>query len=180
MVNIRKGFTFVEIMIALAVVGSLALAVISFSTSSAKTANRTVAYLQALQLAYETIEWLKTFPTDVLADNDAGQKICSAMSDSITDTGTLKSSKLQTGSVNGNENGELTYPESYAKSWFHRKVKLEKINDGDKGRFLIKATVIVGWTEGSVSVHGDSVISEKNKLKEISLTTTLLDEFEYY
>ena len=168
--NNNKGFSFPEIMIAVVVSSLLIGGLLFFSIDNSVTMTKTVVYYQALQLAHETIAWVRTLPTSAINDN-----IGASLTDSITDFGNKKTIKLPTSSVGIDPQATLEYPEPYAKSWFHRKITFERLT-GDKGRYLIKATVTIGWNEGKPPTNPSSDKREK----QLVLTTTIFDESESY
>ncbi len=166
----NKGFSLTEIMIAVVVSSLLIGGLLYFSVGNSVTMTKTVVYYQALQLAHETIAWIRTIPPSAINDN-----IGASITDSITDSSNIKTIKLPTSSVGIDPQATLEYPESYAKSWFHRKVSFERLT-GDKGRYLIKATVTIGWNEGKPPSNP----SLDKREKQLVLTTTIFDESESY
>ncbi|PKL45067.1 MAG: hypothetical protein CVV41_02970 [Candidatus Riflebacteria bacterium HGW-Riflebacteria-1] len=169
----NSAFSFVEVIVTVAVAASLIGGILFFTTGVSLTTTKTAAYYQALQIAMETLDWVQSISADLVDD-----KLCAVLSGSLVDLGTLKSGSIPVSSIIGSSDKELHYPDSYAKRFFHRKLEVQRLK-GSRGRFLVKVTVTISWNEGKQAEKVVSSFSEK-RMRELSLVTVLFDETEYY
>jgi hypothetical protein len=177
-----RGFSFVEILMAVVAVTVMGVPIMWLLSSSRVETSRAINYLRALEIGYETIEWIQT------------------LSVHSPDFGTFPQSESR--SLSGGSLGEMvaydvgqnpkwqammaktiSYPEQYYPPYFYREIQIEdavslqeKNANNTHASFLKRVVVTVSWNEGKVPVK----IDRPERMRKIVLATLILDDSRGY
>ena len=86
-----RGFSFVELVIAVAVAAILLGALLWWMARTREGGSRAIEYLRALEIAHESLEWIQATPL-----TPAGRRSLEAQSGSLVDAGTGRGIALNT------------------------------------------------------------------------------------
>ncbi len=149
----NKGISFIEVLIAIAVVSACAVPIVYMVTSTRTDTSRAINYLRAMELANEAIEWASVVPYSKVTP-----EIFSAFSEpiSIDDGSNMKPASIAVGnpkntvwSGDGLTADSIAYSEQYNNAFFFREIKIEDVTDSYVHADLLKkVTVTVKWSEG--------------------------------
>lgn len=172
----RFGFSFIEIVIASAIgIVFFSGLVYLASTSRVQTTN-TGNYLKALQIAQETMELVQSMPVSMLLN-----KKTQIFEGSLIDPSTQKSIKIPFHPSSTWKPVTKTYPDSYEKAYFYRKVRVESVKTSvPHARFMKKVAVDVYWNEGKKPSKIDTLGSDPDRMRKISIGTIVFNEGEIY
>ena len=92
----RRGFTFLEILVAVAVMAATLGAFLGLMRETTDDTGKAIFYLRALELGQETIDWAVSAPLD-----SARRKALEGMSGSLVDAGTGKGVAVPLGATTG-------------------------------------------------------------------------------
>ena len=174
--QLRRGFSFIEIVVAISVSLVFFGGLIYFASTTRAETSKAVNYLRALQIAQETIELVQSMP---LAD--AMQSGVQIFEGSLIDPQTGKSVKIPFHSSSGWQPQTKTYPDQYNNAWFYRKVRIDPVPAGiANARFMRKISVDVYWNESKTPERIDSIDAEPDRMRKLSLATLIFDESESY
>ena len=171
----RQAFSFVEIIVALTIGVGCFTGLIWFASTTRVETSKAGNYLRALQIAQETIELIQSTPQSELTPT----KI-QIFEGSLVNPQTRNSVKIPVHNASAWQPATKNYPEQYNNAWFYRKVRMEQIGGGGSSRFLKKISVDVYWNEGKSPDKIDSLDSEPDRMRKLSLATLIFDESEYY
>ncbi|HAE39000.1 MAG TPA: hypothetical protein DCG57_10235 [Candidatus Riflebacteria bacterium] len=171
----NRGMSFVEVLLAVIIASLLFSSIIWFVSSTRVATGKSTNYLRALQLAQETIDWVHALEFSNLTEDKL-----SLLEGSLVDSQTGHSVVLAKSNVTGKES-VLAYPDDYCKSYFYRRIVLEKLSSVKSGsRLLKKVSVHIYWNEGQKPAQVDSLSAEPDRMRQITLSTLLFDERGYY
>lgn len=172
----KKGFSFVEIIIALFVSIIFLGGLIYFASTTRVETSKAGNYLRALQIAQETIELIQSVPVKELS-----QSKIQLFEGSLVDPDSRKSVQLPFHADSVWQPQTKTYPEQYTNAWFYRKIKLEPVeNSFPNSRFMQKIVVEVYWNEGKAPDKIESIGDEPDRMRKLALATIVFDEGEVY
>ncbi len=172
----RKGFSFVEIVVATGVGLVFFGGLIYFASTTRVETSKAENYLRALQIAQETIELIQAMPL-----SDTSGSNVQIFEGSLVDPGTGMSVKIPFNNSSGWQPFTRTYPSEYSKSWFYRKVRIAPAPAGiPNARFIRKLTVDVFWNENKVPERIETIGAEPDRMRKLSLSTLIFDESEIY
>lgn len=172
----RRGFSFVEIIVAALVSVIFFTSLIYFASRTRTQTANAGNYLKALQIVQETIELIQSMPV-----SDNLKKNAQIFDGSLIDPSTGKSVRIPFHQFSAWQPMTKTYPESYEKSYFYRKVRVQKVESSIPGaKFLTKIAVDVYWNEGKKPAKIDTLGSEPDRMRKISMATIVFDESAIY
>lgn len=171
-----RGFSFIEIIIALTVSVVFFAGLIYFASTTRVETSKAGNYLRALQIAQETIELVQSTPIAELTGNKL-----QIFEGSLINPATGKSVGIPVHPGSAWQPATKAYPEQYNNAFFYRKVRVEPV-DGSvaNARFMRKVSVDIYWNEGKVPDKIDSIGDEPDRMRKLSLATLIFDESEYY
>ncbi|NLI76473.1 MAG: prepilin-type N-terminal cleavage/methylation domain-containing protein [Candidatus Riflebacteria bacterium] len=165
----RKGFTFVEVILAVVVVAAVLGGLLGWLQQTTGDAGRSIHYLRAFELGQEMLDWVLSTPLD-----EARRKALERLGGSLVDAQTGRSRPVPAGSTRDWPVGpqELAYPADYAPCFFHRHLRIEPV----AGRpTLFEVTVEVSWNEGRPPATIESVGGTPDRMRRIVLSTLVHD-----
>lgn len=172
----QKGFSFVEIIVALTVSIVFFGGLIYFVSTTRVQTSKAGNYLRALQIAQETIELIQSTPIA-----DITQSKMQIFEGSLINPQTSKSINIPFNKDSVWQPQTRTYPEQYNNAYFYRKILLDPIDTTiANARFMRKVSVEVYWNEGKVPDKIDSIGAEPDRMRKLSLATIIFDESEHY
>ncbi len=172
----KAAFSFVEIIIA-ALVSVIFFTGLIYLASNTRTQTANAGnYLKALQIAQETIELIQSMPVSMVLKNKA-----QIFDGSLIDPQTGKSIKIPRHQTSSWQPQTRTYPDSYEKAYFYRKVRIEDIAPSQPNAgYLKRVAVDVYWNENKKPVKIDTLGSEPDRMRKISVATLVFDEGAVY
>ncbi|NLI76466.1 MAG: type II secretion system protein [Candidatus Riflebacteria bacterium] len=175
----RRGFSLLEVVVAIGVVFTLAAALFTAMGRTRADTRLAVDHLRALEIAQETIDWVLAARLDA-----RGLQALRGQTGSLLDPATGRGVPLPE-AVTGlfgrpPDVPPLCLPAQYDSAFFHRTLDLTPL-PGDDGRtFLYRVTVTVAWNEGKAPRQIESVSGPPDRMKSISLSTLVADDGECY
>lgn len=178
----RRGFSFVEILMAVVVVTIMGIPVMWLLSSSRAETSRAINYLRALEIGHETIEWVQNLSVrspdfGSFPQNESRSLSGSSPGEMVTyDLG--QNPKWQARMAKS-----LSYPKQYYPPYFFREIQIEdavspldKNANSTHASFLKRVVVTVSWNEGKVPLK----IDRPDRMRKIVLTTLILDDSRGY
>jgi len=176
LVRDSKAFSFVEIIVALAVSATFFGGLIYFASTTRLETSKAENYLRALQIAQETIELAQSTPIEELT-----QDKMQLFEGSLVNPATGKSVRLPFHAASAWQPATKTYPEQYTNAYFYRKIKVEPVDSSiPNARFMRKVIVEIFWNEGKVPNKVDSIGADPDRMRKLSLASVIFNEREYY
>ncbi len=175
----HEGFSFIEIVVAVGIVISLA-GILFFSMGKTReSTKRAIHHLRALEIAQETIDWARATQLDA-----QGLKAMLNQTGSLLDPATNKPVPLPeatTGLYSITSGTQpLAYPKQYDSAFFYRTIAVNPVPNPDGRVFLYRVTVDVSWNEGRAPEHIDSVGGKPDRMRSLTMSTLLTDDREEY
>ena len=161
-----RGFSLVEVLVAIVVAAVLSVPILILTTSSRTETCKAINYLRALEIAHETVEWISATPLTAKAIEEL--KACEGSLQSYPTGANPLWPSLK----------DITYPGQYSPAFFFRKIEIEPVSDSavDYRDYLHKVVVTVLWSEGKTPVNS----ADADREKKIVLTTLVFDEGRGY
>ncbi|MFZ2957605.1 MAG: type II secretion system protein [Candidatus Ozemobacteraceae bacterium] len=168
----RRGFGFVEIVIAAVVMGFCAVPILWLVSSSRVETSKAINYLRALELANETIEWASVIPFEDPSGNDL-RRLMTGYSESL-----FNNRGLRTGSNPAWTQLPLandpTYSNQYDTAFFYREVKVIDLPQPGLKGYVKKVTVTISWNEGKVPDNPSA--TPPKRMRKIELSCLLFND----
>ncbi|HNW36147.1 MAG TPA: prepilin-type N-terminal cleavage/methylation domain-containing protein [Candidatus Ozemobacteraceae bacterium] len=165
-----RGFTFMEILVAVTVFASVSGALLGLMRETTADTGKAIYYLRALELGQETIDWMVSAPLDA-----ARRKALEGMGGSIVDAGSGKGAAIPVGSSRDWPVAlrELTYPDAYGQAYFYRTLQIEPVSGRPN---LFEVNVEISWNEGAPPAVIESPGGNPDRMRKIVLSTLVYDE----
>jgi Tfp pilus assembly protein PilV len=178
----NRGFSLVEIVIAVFAVTIMAMPIIWLVSSSRTDTSKAINYLRAMEIALETLEWVRTLPGQPAKI----EEVIKNESRSLLDSNGKEMIAYSTG-TNAKWPGQLAeklvYSDQYKAAYFFREIKIENSLEAQphEGKtahspYLKRVTVTVWWNEAKVP----STPSQPERSRKIVLAMLLLDGSRCY
>jgi hypothetical protein len=171
-----------EIIIVVFAVTVLAMPIIWLMSSSRTETSKAINYLRAMEIALETLEWVRTLPGQPAKFED----ILKNESRSLLDSNGKEMIAYDTAANEkwpGQLADKLVYPDQYKAAYFFREVKIENSLESQpqEGKtahspYLKRVTVTVWWNEAKVPAR----LNQPDRSRKIVLATLLLDGSRCY
>lgn len=172
----RNAFSFVEVIVAFAVGVIFFGGLIYFASTTRAETSKAENYLRALQIAQETIELAQSTPVEELT-----QRKMQIFEGSLVNPQAGKSVVLPFHAASPWQPQTRGYPEQYTKSYFYRTIKIEPVETSQpNARFMRKVIVNIFWNEGRVPGKIDSIGSDPDRMRKLSLAAVVFDESACY
>jgi type II secretory pathway pseudopilin PulG len=169
------GFSFVETVVAVGVSIIFFSGLIYFASTTRVETAKAGNYLRALQIAQETMELVQSAPLAEVMQNRI-----QIFEGSLIDPQTGQSIEIPINKDAAWQPSTKSYPEQYNNCFFYRKISVSQPAETAQSRFLKTITVEVFWNEGKTPDKIESLGSEPERMRKISLSTMLFDEKEPY
>ena len=170
-----RGFTFAEIVVAVAIVTIVAVPVYYLLTNTKVGTAKAINYLRAMELANEVIEWANITPYEKLWDG-IKSPFAQGYSDSLVVAGTTpKATAIQVSANTGWKDlaTKLEYSEQYNSAFFYRKVEIKPVAGVPYQGYLLEVTVTVSWNEGKAPAI---ITDPADRMRKITLSCLLMHE----
>lgn len=178
--TIDKGFSFVEVLIAILIVTACTVPIIYMVTSSRTDTSKAINYLRAVELANETIEWAQATKFE-----DLTNQYFSGVSGSLVNisgsglTPEVILTAEPTNKVWKDDNlmaSNLSYSDQYNKAFFWREVDINNVSASHFSNGMIKkVTVTIKWNEGT-----KPVITNNTRTRQIEMSVFILNDQNLY
>lgn len=171
-----EGFSFAEVLVTVFAVSVMSIPITLLLSSSRADTSKAINYLRALEIGYETIEWVQTLPFH----SSSFKEFTAKESRSLNDQGTGGMVFYNTGDNpkwNSALTKKITYPEQYKIPYFFREIKIDDVAPSlEYGVYLKQVTVTVWWNEAQIPQKLD----KPERMRKITLSTLLLDNSRGY
>lgn len=171
----RKAFSLVEIIIAAGISIIFFSGLVYLATTTRAETSKAGNYLRALQIAQETIELLQAMSSDSLRGNNI-----QIFEGSLVNPHNGKMITIPVNHQSPWKPETQNYPEQYENAWFYRRIRIDKVTGGSAARFLKNLHVDVYWNEGKKPEKIESLGSEPDRMRKLTLSTLIFDENETY
>ncbi len=166
-----KGFSFAEIMVAVAVLSVCIFPIFYLTNSSRTETTRAINYLRAVELANEVLEWCTIAKYEEITEMNMA-----AFTGSMTEmTGDSIQTVILPTTAAENEIWKndalvvdsLFYSEQYAHLYFYREVEVQELTGlaGIDPSLIKKVSVTVSWSEASQPSNINNPKDRNRKLK---------------
>jgi hypothetical protein len=177
-----RGFSLVEIIMAVVAVTVMGVPIMWLLSSTRVETSRAINYLRALEIGYESIEWVQALAVDSpdfgTFSQDESRSLSGAKLGELVAYDVGQNPKWQAMMAKS-----LSYPEQYYSPYFFREIKIEdavspqeKTPKYSHAPFLKRVVVTVSWNEGKVPAK----IDRPDRMRKIVLATLIFDDSQGY
>ncbi|OQA05517.1 MAG: hypothetical protein BWY66_02439 [bacterium ADurb.Bin374] len=170
----RKGFGFVEIIVATLIAAVCSIPIIMMVSSSRSETSKAINYLRAMELANEALEWAM-IATDT-ANLDTNLSGCGGSLIVDVGGGTLGPADVDTidplnpkWDADGIISRDIGYSDQYNTAYFLRSISVVPVTSGMGAGYMSEVRVEVKWNEGRAPTN--LMDPAGDRMRKITLTT---------